>query len=145
MTAHLSENQFARCLAGQATTAELGHTRECTECESELNRFAEAISMFQGDVRQRVLHRIARRPLVTISKPAAAHTVTRRWVLVAAAAAGLVILPLSEIGKKQSSVLQPISAESDADAVMNRVNLHLARTVPAPMEPLMLGLPDMNP
>ena len=70
---------------------------------------------------------------------------TRRWVVVAAAAAVLVFLPFSGAEKKSEEFHPAISIETDPDTVMNRVNLHLARTVPSPMEPLMLGVEDMNP
>ncbi len=74
--------------------------------------------------------------------PTRGHT---RWVLVAAAAVVLVVLPFIRTGNKPEAFPEPTSTETDPDAVMNRVNLHLARTVPEPMEPLMMGLPDMNP
>ena len=70
---------------------------------------------------------------------------TQRWILVAAAAIVLVVLPFIRPGNNPEAVPEPASVEADPDAVMNRVNLHLARTVPEPMEPLMMGLPDMNP
>ena len=63
----------------------------------------------------------------------------------AAAAVVLAVLPFVRTGIKPEAFTEPAYTEADPDAVMNRVNLHLARTVPAPMEPLMLGLPDMNP
>jgi len=144
MSNHLSEHQFARCLTGQATNAELLHSRECPECSVELNLFTEAISLFQGAVREKVDDRIARTPSFVHSKPSGARTQTQRWVLVAVASAVLILLPFIRIGNKPEDFPEPFT-KVDADAVMNRVNLHLTRTVPAPMEPLLLGLPDMNP
>jgi len=145
MRTHLSENQLARCLVGQATRAELEHSRECPECGAEMSRFAQAVVQYQGSVRQQVNERIALRPTVHIPKPGGAGMQTRRWVVVAAAAAVLVFLPFSGAEKKSEEFRPAISTETDPDTVMNRVNLHLARTVPSPMQPLMLGVEDMNP
>jgi len=145
MSKHLSDYQFARCLAGQATDAELQHTRECSECETELGHFAESMSLFKRTVRDQVEDRIERSPSVIVPKPSAARVPMQRWVLVAAAAAVLMVLPFIRVGSKTEKFPQPSATELDPDAVMNRVSLHLARTVPAPMEPLMLGVPDINP
>lgn len=145
MSRHLSEDQIARCIVSQATFEELQHSLECSECGARLNRFTKAVSLFQAAIHERIDNRIARRPAVAVSKISGAGMRTQRWVLVIAAAIVLVVLPFIGIGIKPDEFPEPISSESDPDAVMNRVNLHLARTVPAPMEPLMLGLPDMNP
>ena len=145
MNRHLSEDQIARCIVGQATIAEVQHARECPECGAELNRFSKSISLFQSSVHDRIKDRIALVPSIAVSKSSGVGTRTQRWVLVAAAAIVLVVLPFIRTGIKPEAFPEPVSTEADPDAVMNRVNLHLARTVPAPMEPLMMGLPDMNP
>jgi len=145
MNRHLSEDQIARCIVGQAAVAELHHARECRECGAELDRFTKSLDLFQSSIRERINGRIALVPAVAVSRRARAGTLAPRWILVAAAAAILVVLPFMRPGNKLEEYPQPASTEVDPDAVMNRVNLHLARTVPAPMEPLMLGIPDMNP
>ena len=111
----------------------------------ELNRFGKSVSLFQSAIREQIDNRIALGPSIAISKPSGMGSRTPRWVLVAAAAIVLVVLPFIKSGDKPEASPQPAFTETDPDAVMNRVNLHLARTVPAPMEPLMLGIPDMNP
>jgi hypothetical protein len=145
MTRHLSDDQIARCIVGRATTSELQHSRECPECGAELNRFSKAVSLFQSAVRQQIDDRIALRPSTSVSKPSGAGMRAQRWVLVAAAAVILVVLPFIRNGHKPEKFPEPIAAETDPDAVMNRVSLHLAQTVPAPMKPLLLGIPNMNP
>lgn len=145
MNRHLSEDQIARCIVGQATIAEVHHARECTDCGAELNRFNKSVALFQGSVQEQIKDRIAQIPSITVSKRPGVDTRTQRWVLVAAAAVVLVVLPFIRTGNKPEAFPEPTSTETDPDAVMNRVNLHLARTVPEPMEPLMMGLPDMNP
>jgi hypothetical protein len=84
------------------------------------------------------------RPSVAVSKPSEPMR-AQRWFLIAAAAVVLVVLPFIRNGHKQEKLPEPISTETDPDAVMNRVSLHLAQTVPAPMKPLLLGIPNMNP
>jgi len=145
MSRHLSEDQIARCIVSQATNGELQHARECPECRSELNRFGEAVSLFQNAVREQIEDRMALGPSIAVSKPSGAGLQGQRWVLVAAAAAVLLLLPFLRTGNKPEEFPEAMSTETDPGVVMNRVNLHLARTVPAPMEPLMLGLQDMNP
>jgi anti-sigma factor RsiW len=145
MNRHLSEDQIARCIVGEATIAEAQHVRECPECGAELNRFSKSVAQFQSSIRERINDRIALVPSVAVSRPYSAGTRIQRWVLVAAVAVILVVLPFIRTGNKPKALPEPAYTEADPDAVMNRVNLHLSRTVPAPMEPLMLGLPDMNP
>jgi len=144
MNRHLSEDQIARCIVGQATTTQLQHARECPECGAEVNRFTKCVALFQSSMHEHIKDRIALVPLVTVSKPSRVGTRMHRWVLVAAAAVILVVLPFIRTGNSPATS-EAVSIETDPDAVMNRVNLDLARTVPAPMEPLMLGLPDLNP
>lgn len=145
MKRHLSEDQIARCIVGQATIAEVQHARECPECGVEVNGFSKSVALFHSSIDEQINDRISLSTSVAVSKPSGAGTRTPRWVLVAAAAVVLVALPFIRTGNKPEAFPEPTSAETDPDAVMNRVNLHLARTVPEPMEPLLMGLPDMNP
>jgi hypothetical protein len=145
MNRHLSEDQIARCIVGQAAVAEVRHVHECRECGAELDRFNKSLDLFQSSIRDRINDRIALVPTAAVPRPSGSGTLAPRWVLVAAAAVILVVLPFMRTGNKLEEHPQPASTEVDPDAVMNRVNFHLARTVPAPMEPLMLGIPDMNP
>jgi len=145
MNRHLSEDQIARCIVGQGASAEMQHARECPECGAELNLFNKSVALFQSSIHQQIFHRIALVPSVAVSRPTGAGTRTHRWVLVAAAAVVLVVLPFIRTGSKPEAFPVPAFTETDPDAVMNRVNLDLSRTVPAPMEPLILGLPGLNP
>jgi anti-sigma factor RsiW len=144
MNRHLSEDQLVRCIVGQGVRAELQHARECPECGAELDRFNKSVALFQSSVHAQIDNRISQAPSIEVSKPLGAAR-TQRWVLVSAAAVVLVVLPFIRTGNKPEAYPEPASTATDPDAVMNRVNLDLSRTVPAPMEPLILGLPDMNP
>jgi hypothetical protein len=62
------------------------------------------------------------------------------WLWGAAALAGLVLVPFLVSERKSQEPVQ-ITAPADADALMNAINLHLLRTVPAPMEPLLVLIP----
>jgi hypothetical protein len=44
--------------------------------------------------------------------------------------------------KKPQKVDEQLSTETNPVAIMDRVNLHLSRTVPAPMEPMMSLIPS---
>ena len=61
------------------------------------------------------------------------------WALVAAVAFVLVTLPLFITRPKQ--FIENTSVATDADTLMREVNLHLSRTLPAPMEPIMTLIP----
>jgi hypothetical protein len=145
MNRHLSEDQIARCIVGEAASPEVQHARDCPECGAELNRFSKSVALFQSSIQEQINARISVVPSTAVSRPSGAGTQAPRWVLVAAAAVVLAVLPFIRTGNKTEALPEPTFTETDPDAVMNRVNLHLARTVPAPMEPLMLGIPDMNP
>jgi anti-sigma factor RsiW len=145
MNRHLSEDQMARCIVGEATIAEARHARECSKCGEELNRFSKSVGLFQSSIQELIDNRMALVPSSAVSRPSVNDAQIQRWVLVGAAAVALVVLPFVRTGNEPVAIPEPESTAADPDAVMNRVNLHLARTVPAPMEPLMLGLPDMNP
>ncbi len=144
MNEHLSEDQLARCLAGQATPLESRHARECPECAAGLQSFADTMSLFRRAVHEGVGKRVAahREAVPRHSRPAFP---AYRWALAAGAAVVLVTLPFIRIADRPEDLPPPAFSETDADAVMNRVNQHLARSVPGPMEPLLLGIPDLNP
>ena len=97
MSNHLSQGQFARCIVGQTTSAELQHIRECPECSAELEGFAKTISVFQSAVRNRIDDRIALHPSAVTPlkwvRPVEAGVSKWRWALVAAAVVVAVVLP----------------------------------------------------
>jgi hypothetical protein len=64
-----------------------------------------------------------------------------RWALVAAAIVVLVTVPFLTNKRQTQTVIETVPTATDPDALMRAVNLHLSRTVPAPMEPMMALLP----
>jgi len=142
MSDHLSEDQFANCIAGRSARGELQHIRECPECSAELERFGKTLSLFRTAVRDRIDDRVAFHPSGgTPLRRREAGISTLRWAWVTAAIVALVI-PLLMSENKQQKVQEQVSTETNAVAIMDRVSLHLSRTVPAPMEPVMSLIPS---
>jgi hypothetical protein len=129
MSHHLTEKQFAKCAAGLADRALSLHLEECAACRAELDRFSGAVSLFRDAVHRRVDSRP--KPVISAQTPSR-RVSTLRWAWVTAAAVAFVIpLLLSQ------RISQPVQPELSPDEVMSRMYLHLSRTVPEPMEPLM--------
>jgi hypothetical protein len=146
MNNHLSEEQFAKCLAGQSTNEERQHLAVCRNCSSELDRCRESISLFSSALTDRVEARIALRPPLEI-RPAKVADPRWRWALVAATALVLAVMPFVGIKIEiiQRQPLGTTQSETDADALMRTVQLQLSRTIPAPMEPVIALLPIEEP
>ena len=145
MSNHLSQDQFAKCFVGRSTSAELRHMMECPECSAELDRFGHTISLFRSAIRDRIDAQVAAQapgvPQLSI-RPAAAGIPKWHWALVAPAVAVLVMVPLLTSNKEPQEVIEKGLAETSPDALMDAVNLHLSRTVPAPMERVMALIPS---
>jgi hypothetical protein len=142
MSNHLSQDQFANCVVGRSTSAELQHVKECSECGAELERFRIAVSSFRNAVRGRVDARLALQgPEVSrfSMRPAAAGLPRWRWALAAVAVVVVVMIPLLTSEKEPQEVIEKASTpHASPDALMEAVNRHLSRTLPAPMEPMMV-------
>ena len=141
MNNHLSSEQFARCFAGVATNDERRHVGECPECRRELERLDGVIASFRSAVRGRVEERITSHPALASPFPNR-HS---RWrpALATAAAILLGIFPffMTEGELPHVTVKSP---DSDPNALMQAVGIHLSRTIPAPMQPVMALLPHQE-
>jgi hypothetical protein len=142
MSKHLTEDQIARCFAGQSTIAERLHIQQCAACSAKLDRLANSISLFRNAVRDRIDARVALHApaLVFEDQPPVPATPIWKWAMVTLVAVLLVALPLF-ITKPQQFV-DNASAPADPDILMREINLHLSRTMPAPMEPILILIPD---
>jgi hypothetical protein len=143
MSDHLSQDQFAKCAVGQSSRVELEHLNECPQCTAELDRFVNTLSLFQTAIRHRIDDRVARHPSpITPVRPAVTRIPKWSWAVVTTAFVVLVTFPLflSEYEPKQAG--QHASTEANPDEIMERVNRHLSRMVPAPMEPMMSLIPE---
>jgi hypothetical protein len=143
MSNHLSQDQFSKCIAGRPSSAELQHIGECPECRAELERFGNTLALFRSAIRNRIGERVASLPsTVTLLRPVEAGISKWRWAWVAAAVVTVLVLPffIPQIPPQEAGE-RPFR-NTDANAVMERVNLHLSRIVPAPMEPMLSLLPS---
>src|SRR5262245_3192604 len=146
MNNHLSQDQFARCVSNAPGMVELEHLRRCSECTKELEKFQRSLSRFRNAVRHGIDRRVAvHAPRIKDIRSAPAHVSTWRWAMIAAAVVAFV-LPYFVIRHQPSQQTSGVSiTEPSPDVVMNRVMLHLSRTVPAPMEPVMWMIPSDEP
>jgi hypothetical protein len=140
MNMHLSEEQFEACVLGQAGRAELDHIDKCAQCRAEFERFGKVVSLFRTAVRDLVDNRIELRTSdASTLMPAAAGIPKWRWALALAAFLAAIVTPLFIADRASNTA---VSGKPSPEAVMERLNRHLARTLPAPMEPAMSLIPS---
>lgn len=142
MSGHLSPIEFAKCFVEGPAGPELRHLMECPECRAELDQFRGTVASFRSAIRERVDVQVESAPGIPLAgiRPAA-RTSGLRWVL-AAAVVVLVLLPVFMTEKKSPEVVREATVKMDPDALMDAINLHLLRTVPAPMEPMLALVPS---
>jgi hypothetical protein len=148
MIHHLSQDQLSMCILGRATPEEQQHGRECRECSAALARFQEPMSTFRAVMQEwsdrENVPRLAEIS-VFLSKPARLSNPVWGWV---PAALAVMIVALTAVPiYVQQSKLQQTQAEEAArrDAqLMEAVTVHLSRTLPAPMEPIMALVPEQE-
>jgi hypothetical protein len=144
MSEHLSQEQFEACVLGRAGQPELEHIGKCAECQAEVEHFRKTMSLFRSTVWDRVDERTAlESPDVMTFRPAAASIPMWRWALVSALFVTMIVIPLflPDIKQPERSSA-PVSSDASAEVIMERLNRHLLRTVPEPMEPAMSLIPS---
>jgi hypothetical protein len=142
MSNHLTPDQFAKCFVNGAEGLELRHIKECPRCSDELDRFGSAVASFRSAVRDRIdVHVGSDVPEVSSAYAPAIWAPRFRWVLAAAAVVVLGLIPVLTIKTQPEGAIDRTLAETDPDALMGAINLHLLRTVPAPMEPMLALVP----
>lgn len=140
MSDHLSPDRFAKCFVEGPTSLDLQHITECTECRAGLERFGRTVSSFRSSIRERVDAQVASdasqfTPLST--GPEVIAVPKWRWVLTAAAVVIFVLVPVLT---RETTPLE-VGVRTDPDTLMDAINLHLSRAVPAPMEPMLAIIP----
>jgi hypothetical protein len=140
MSDHLTERQLSTWLAGRSTPGQQQHVRECPQCSDAVSSFLGPISTFQSAMQDWS----NRQDLPRFTEGLASPQPRRRiidprwgWAVAAAAVVILTAIPLY----RQGSELQRSAKAAEAAQVMDTVNQHLSRTVPAPMEPIMALIP----
>jgi hypothetical protein len=133
MINHLSEDQFEACVLGRAGQPELAHINECPECQAEFEHFRKALSMFRSVVWDLADTQVALQSSEVTASLSPPPISTWRWALVVTAFVVAVMIPILA---SQTNPPKP-APQMSPEAVMDRLNQHLARRVPAPMEPMM--------
>jgi anti-sigma factor RsiW len=135
MSNHLSQDQFETSVLGQAGAPELEHIRQCPECSAELERFSKGVALFRraihdlaGDAGALKDGEFATLPLTSAGVPGWS------WTLAAASIVAAIVLPFF-VSRPEPVANAP--AEMSPEAVMERLNRHLAGSVPEPMEPML--------
>ena len=134
MNNHLSDEQFSRCFVGVPANDERQHLSECAKCRAEVDGFGSTVSSLRGAIWERADNR------ATQIQPARERMPRVRRAIAAAAVVLLGLVPLLTSQRPQR-IITDASSETNPDALMNAINLHLSRTVASPMEPMMSLLP----
>ena len=138
MNDHLSPEQFARCFVGGATEDADHHIRHCSECHAELERLGGAISSFRSAVRGRI------EAQVVASRPVVTRSAKWRPALATAAAIAFGVFPFVMTRDKLPDPTVKPTYESESNALMEAVSIHVLRTMPAPMERVIVLLPHQE-
>jgi len=136
MKPHLSQEQFARCFVGAATAEEQSHISDCGECLAELESFATSVATLRSAIRERVDVHVATQPVLSLKLDSLPQV---RWALATVVILLIGMLPLLATLPVRNVRHAPVA--TSPDALMDAINVHLSRSVPSPMEPMMSLLP----
>ena len=148
MSDHLSQDQKARWLLGQASPEEEEHRKNCPLCDSELLHFRQTVGTFQH-----VMKTWSEREGGWRTDDAAEilswqprRLRTGRLALATAAVALVVLLvayPRVDVEHQEVPEASPAVISDDAQ-LMEAVATHLSRPMPAPMERVLALLPTQE-
>jgi len=140
MKQHLSHEQFSRCFLGTATIEERRHISDCCKCRQELESFATSVASLRSAIRGRVdAHAGAYDATQPVFSPGFDRMPQVRWALASVAILLIGMLPL--LTTLPAHNVHPATVATSPEALMNAINVHLSRTVPSPMEPMMSLVP----
>ena len=140
MTKHLSSTQISKVLADDSTAEEIRHIRDCAECTAALAQFRETFLVFRGSVKLWTEQAGGAAGPNTASLRSESRAFTLRRLAMGTAFAiliFLVFLPVYQNVNNRHRELGP-----DDALLLEQINAHLSRAVPAPMEPLMELMSD---
>jgi hypothetical protein len=131
---HLSSDQLSMLAIGDAAPQHAQHAAACAECARELARLKEALTAFQGAVREWTNQSGGDVVPSDLFLEAEAPVFTRSALSWTAAVAALILLVFIPAYRSVTHLRQ-VHAE-DA-LLLEQVNAHLSRSVATPIEPLM--------
>lgn len=144
MSDHLTATQFAKAFVEGPAGLERQHLSECAQCWAELNRLDGAVSSFRIALRERVDGQVESAATAISIQPGrpVARPAKFGWALGIAAIVTLMLVPLFPTVRESRELVNETRVQTDPDALMDAVSLHLLRTVPAPMEPMLALVPS---
>jgi hypothetical protein len=157
MNNHLSQDQRSMWILGRSTPEERRHGAECPQCRAQLARFEEPVATFKNAMHERSdREKVPRLEEVSIflRRPPAYVTGALRWAAVGIAVTLLTTIPIYRqvalmrragttegVTSSKGDLLIAVEKTNDDVLLMDAVNAHLSRTIPAPMEPIMALIP----
>jgi hypothetical protein len=142
MSKHLSEKELAAAIVNGLTPQEQQHVAECPQCSAELEVFHGTLSSFRSRFRGAVDAQLA----VGVRRPTRVPEVTHRpiglWGLAATMILMVMAIPFLYDNAIPSRVPGESAADTNPDVLMKSIQAHLSRTVPGPMEPMLIFVRD---
>ena len=143
MSQHLSEKEFAVAIVHGLTPQEREHVLECSQCAAELQGFQGTVNSFRSSFRELIDTQLAR-GLDLSTLPQSAHRQIGLWGLAAAMIAMVIAVPALHDNMGHTRLGGESAADTDPNALMNSIQTHLSRTVPGPMEPILIFVRDRD-
>src|SRR5262245_60294722 len=139
MSQHLSEREFAAAIVTELTPQERQHVSDCSRCAAELEAFRGTLKSFRGSFRELVDTELARGTRLSPGSPKHAPRHIGLWGLAAALIAMVIAIPAfhDSVVQTRSSAGER-AADTNPDALMRSIQAHLSRSVPGPMEPILI-------
>ena len=138
MNQHLSEKEFAVAIVNGLTPQQDQHVGECSRCAAELESFSRTMSSFRGSFRKLIDDGVARAATSSMRRPQATRRPVGLWGLAAAMIAMVIAIPVFYDTVAPSRVAGERPADTNPDELMKSIQAHLSRTVPGPMEPMLI-------
>ena len=131
---HLSTDQLTHCVMGDPAPEEASHLAACRNCAAKVSQLNETLSAFRDSMRHWAHENegsalTARR--VVAGNQNAFGIRRLRWALAFALVLLIGIPVFQSINERHRR------ADVEDSLLLEQVNAHLSRDVPAPMEPLM--------
>jgi hypothetical protein len=144
MNNHLSEEQFVQSFVGGATGEQRQHLLQCAECSARLASFGDTIAWLRQSLRETVEARVASTPEHIMPVPAPARFERAPKLQLALMTMAVLVVGFMPLLMKypEWKTSHSTSAQITADALMDSIDVHLSRTVPSPMEPIMSLIPN---